>query len=326
MRAAQTDRTKVTTGMTIRPTRTRMINALGLLIGAASLAVMTSRLAPDWPEAAVALRSVSPGAAFALFLSIAVAEVSFALIWVTNTRRLGGQLSYSKGVAAYFYSGLSRFLPGAIVPYVARTALASASGTSAVKAGVATGLETILSSMAALTLALVGLSGRLVEYDRLNQVSLIVTVALIATASMIAYRLLPRFLRRIGRGDESSHIPPTVVATSFVSYGAGWLLMGWGVAALLGDLTASAVGPVDSAGALALAWFAGFVAVPVPGGLGVREAVIAGVLAGEVGLQTGILLAFIHRVAWWLVISIGGALAGAANYMSATRTRRNDLQ
>ena len=315
--------------MTIRPTRARTINALGLALGVVSLAVMSIRLAPDWPEAMTALRGVGPATVVALFLSLVFAEVWFALIWVSNTRRLGGRLPYTKGLAAYFYSGLSRFLPGAIVPYVARTALASASGTSAVKAGVATGLETILSSMAALALALVGLSGRLVEYDRLNQFSLIVTVTLIAAASTVAYRLLPRFLRMIGRSEEFSHIPIGVVATSLASYGAGWLVMGWGVARLLGDLTTTSIGPVDAAGALALAWFAGFVAVPVPGGLGVREAVIAGVLAGEVGLQTGILLAFIHRVAWWLVISLGGAIAGAARHMSdtnATEKRRKDPQ
>jgi hypothetical protein len=66
---------------------------------------------------------------------------------------------------------------------------------------------------------------------------------------------------------------------------------------------------LDASGALALAWFAGFIAVPVPGGLGVREAVIAGVLTGVVGVEVGILVAFVHRIAWSLVISIAGVIA-----------------
>lgn len=289
--------------------RDRIVSMFGLFVGVSSLVFMIYRLAPDWEEATEALRGLRVSTVGALVLSIAAAELLFALTWTTNTRTLGARLSYLSGVVAYFYSGLSRFLPGAIVPYVARTVLVRGKGTTGVQASIATGLETTLSSIAALSLAFIGLSGRLVEFHRLSQFSVLIAVGVIAAGGVIAYRLLPRFLRVIGRGDESAEVPWSAVAGSLFTYAGGWLTMGWGVATLLGDLGGQPVDPLDAGGALALAWFAGFVALPIPGGLGVREAVIAGVLAGVVGLEIGILVAFIHRVAWSVVISIGGVIA-----------------
>jgi uncharacterized membrane protein YbhN (UPF0104 family) len=62
-------------------------------------------------------------------------------------------------------------------------------------------------------------------------------------------------------------------------------------------------------GVFAVAWVAGFVAVFAPGGIGVREAVIAALLAGRLGEVHAIALAATSRLVLAAVDLAGGAAA-----------------
>ena len=304
--------------MRFRLQRERLTSAVGIIVAVTALVVLLMQLAPGWNDATEAVRSAGMATLAVVAVSILTAETAFALIWTRNTRAFGSPLRYGEGGIAYFYSGLSRFLPGAVLPYVARVGLVSRGNVSAVHASVAMGMETVLSAIAALSLAFIGLGGRLVETDAIRRNSILLLVLGVTLVGVVSYRLLPWFLRSIGRSEPSVHIPLRSVLLSIGQYSAAWLTMGIGVSSLVHSLSLSAIGPIDAAGALALAWFAGFVAVPVPGGLGVREAVLAGVLADVAGFEIGILVALIHRVAWSLVIALVGTLAVVVRHSGAT--------
>lgn len=304
--------------------RDRTVDAIGVVLGLAALGFLAARLAPNWEDAVSVAGRLSAGPIAALMLSVVVAEVGFALIWVFNTRSLGSQLSYRSGVIAYFYSGLSRFLPGAVVPYVARASLVSGSGVSSVHVSVAMAMETALSTIAALTIAFVGFGGQLVETETINQGALLVVVCVVGLMGLITYRLLPRLLRLIGKDTRTVRVPGKVFLLSMVTYALGWLILGLGLSVLVSGLANNPINPIEAAGALGVAWFAGFVAVPVPGGLGVREAVIASALAGVVGVEVGILAAFFHRVAWSIAIAAGGVLALLVRTYSTSHSRKSE--
>ena len=72
-------------------------------------------------------------------------------------------------------------------------------------------------------------------------------------------------------------------------------------------------------GVFALAWLAGLVAFFAPGGIGVREAVIAALLAGPLGQADAIVLAATSRI----VLSTIDLVAGAASFGLPARWRRD---
>lgn len=69
-------------------------------------------------------------------------------------------------------------------------------------------------------------------------------------------------------------------------------------------------GVLAMAGAFALAWTVGFIAVPVPAGAGIREAVLLLALTGATPGQA-IAVALLHRLAMLVAEVIGFSLAGA---------------
>src|SRR5665647_371356 len=105
---------------------------------------------------------------------------------------------------------------------------------------------------------------------------------------------------------------------------AGWLLAGlqiWllGIAA---GMEASATSYLICAGGYALAWSLGFLFVPVPAGVGVREVVLVAVLSGVLD-HGGVLVVVLISRAILTVVDIG--LAGTAAALSRSRAGRQAL-
>jgi uncharacterized membrane protein YbhN (UPF0104 family) len=74
------------------------------------------------------------------------------------------------------------------------------------------------------------------------------------------------------------------------------------------------------AGAFAVAWLAGLVAIYAPGGLGVREAVLVALLSGRIGAADALVVAAASRL---ILILVDVLLAGAAT--AAMRRGRPQL-
>ena len=115
-------------------------------------------------------------------------------------------------------------------------------------------------------------------------------------------------------------IGPSAVAGAVVLYAAAWLLIGsatWAVAEAIDD-SVTWNGMVAAA---IISWVAGFLAVPVPGGIGVREATF--VLAVP-GLASGdaLAVATVARVLFVLIDALGALVAAR---MIARSNRRSTL-
>ncbi|MGH2996366.1 MAG: hypothetical protein ACRDM9_08625, partial [Gaiellaceae bacterium] len=77
---------------------------------------------------------------------------------------------------------------------------------------------------------------------------------------------------------------------------AGWLATGLGAWVLVSQLAPDAqISPVRLVGAYAVAWLAGFLVPFAPGGLGIREAVLAGFLVDPLGGAAAVTLALAVR-------------------------------
>jgi uncharacterized membrane protein YbhN (UPF0104 family) len=123
--------------------------------------------------------------------------------------------------------------------------------------------------------------------------------------------------RVVGRLPDPSNLPPqgaivrcwAFALVSMSAYGVTF-------AVLIGDL--ADVRPVWAAAAFCAAWAAGYVVLPLPSGLGIREAAIIAVLPG---LPTGSLLAasVAHRLTGFLAEVL---LAGGTQLRGGLRRRR----
>jgi glycosyltransferase 2 family protein len=180
---------------------------------------------------------------------------------------------------SYYASQLGKYIPGGIWQMVALVESGARSGAGFVRSSIRFPVY-VLTTIAAggsigagLALAGAHASARV----RIASLAGLLTLALI-DRRLIAFVLktLARVTRRQLPGDP---VPSQgAIITSYV-YGLGAVLATAGAyAALLASLP-TRVSSFEAVTAFALAWTAGFVAIPIPSGVGIREAVLVGVTA-----------------------------------------------
>jgi uncharacterized membrane protein YbhN (UPF0104 family) len=107
-------------------------------------------------------------------------------------------------------------------------------------------------------------------------------------------------------------IPPWSASMGLVlRYIPAWLLIGtstWCIARAFDPH----VGWMAIAPAAMLSWVVGFVLVPVPGGVGVREAAFVALVGGSVPAGVRATVAIVARLAFMLVDAVGALIGSAA--------------
>jgi hypothetical protein len=277
---------------------TRAARVLGTLLAVGLVALLLVRLAQLWNEHPVPLGDADwPLLVLALAVSGA-AMTAYGAVWPTTFRALGAEPP--AGLLAAFYAGqLAKYLPGGAWQYVGRASLAARLGVPFRLGAGSLLLEAACSLAAAAVVA---------------SFVLATTPVLGAAAAAIA-------LLGVGAAELGGrlHVVRRVVAdlgalrSATARYLLVWIVFGaafWLTAAALYSVSISQL-PLYT-GVFAAAWAAGFVVVFAPGGLGVREAVIVGLLRGRLGESEAIVLAAASRIAFTLVDLAGGTAALSA--------------
>ena len=185
------------------------------------------------------------------------------------------------GLRGTFYlSQLTKYLPaGGLVQAASQMSMASAAGVPLGRVAVAFPVSAVCTIAAGATFG-VGLvfDSSLPGWVRaLGAVGLAAPVLLhrrlMAAALGVARRLVPRI-------PESDRLP----SQRDILAAYGWAVLGIGAfavayAVLLGSITDGAR-PVTVVSAFAVSWVIGFLAVPIPAGIGVREVVLVALLPG----------------------------------------------
>jgi uncharacterized membrane protein YbhN (UPF0104 family) len=282
--------------------------ALGTLVGIGLLTLLVLRLGELWDEHPLSLEEASVSLLLAGFLASVLAVTAFGAVWPTVLRALG--VDPPRGLLTAFYAGqLGKYLPGAAWQYAGRAALAVRLGVPLRTAGVSLALEAGCSLGAALLVAPLVLA--VDAWELVAVVAAVTAFALLAAAASglpATLALLRRTVARLAGDESGSHLHrlPGVVGR----YALVWLAFGlafWLTARALYDVPLADL-PLYT-GTFALAWAAGFAAVFVPAGLGVREAVIVAVLREQLGESEAIVVAAASRIAYTLVDLAGGATA-----------------
>lgn len=276
---------------------TRIGTAVGAVLVAVCIAFVARRLAREWSAARDALGDASWSWLVVAVIAAGAAMTAIALGWQRVLDALGARVATADAIVWYFVGEIGKYLPGTFWPVVGRAELARRGGVAR-----AVSYQSVVLSLLLLYLACALVGGALVGVGA----AIVIVVAIAVLHPAVSGWLLD-LARRTTRRDIDVVLPaPGTSARLTAVYLPVWLLVGtatWAVARAL-DPSASWADIVPAATA---SWLVGFLAVPVPGGVGVREAAF---VAFASGLAPGVApaTAVIARLVFVAVDAAGAAL------------------
>lgn len=268
----------------------------------ACIVFVSRRLAREWDAAEAAIRSASSGWLLLGVVLAAAGMTGIAVGWWRVLAALGEARHVGRVIAWYFTGEIGKYLPGTVWPIIGRGELARRGGMDRRTAYGSVALSLGLVYLACACVAFVVLPFAL---DDAGWAALVVLAPLGLLA--VHPRLTQPVASRVGVTMPGWGTAVRLVAT----YVPAWLLIGTATWAVARALDPGAVW-AEVVFAAVVSWLAGFLAVPVPGGIGVREAVfvaLAGDLAPGVAESTAVAarLVFVAVDAVSAVLSAGSA-------------------
>ncbi|HDL49106.1 MAG TPA: hypothetical protein ENH33_03990 [Actinobacteria bacterium] len=278
-----------------------------MILGLVAIGFLAVILARTWDDVVwqVQLSGWRLGVAGVLLLA---ANGALARSWASL---FGGEAARPQLVRGYFQALPAKYIPGGWAQPIGQVGLAG-------EAGVGLGHATVAYPVQVLCLVVAGaaMGSGLFLARGVPPVLRWFAGAGLASVVLLWRRWMEFTLGAIGkvfkRGSWGDLLPPQ----SSIWRSFGWTALGLGFMALsfAGLLTGVSAGgfPAPLAmSAFAFAWLAGFLAVPFPAGVGVREGVLIAALAGAAPAPVVISIALIHRALQMvseLVLALGSGL------------------
>lgn len=295
-----------------RSTRSRRAATLstiaGVGIGLVTVGFVVQTLASEWTRSRDAIVEADPGWLLLAFVLAGLGMSSIAWAWDDVLGILGGKVGRGRALAWYYIGELGKYLPGGVWPLVGRGEMARRGGVPRSRAYASVALSLVTLYLAAMLVA-IGLLPFALTGDRPGSITVVLALLPLGLAALHPRVLAPAvaLVERLARRRLAVTIPSWKATVGVVlRYVPTWLLVGgstWAVA--------RAVTPDPSlprvAFAAVLSWIVGFLAVPVPAGAGVREAVF--VAACGLASGPGAVVAVTTRVLFVAVDALGAAIS-----------------
>lgn len=292
------------------PRLRRLVTLFGVGLAVLALGFLAATVANSWDEVSDELADADVGWVVVSVAIAALAMTAIAIGWWRTIVAMGGSIGFGTTIARYYVGEIGKYLPGSLWPVIGRGELAARAEVPRPVAygSVAVSLVSLYLAAGLVVAALLPFLGSADEQAPLwPLLSIPLGVALLAGGLLDRLRRVAE--RMIGRDIDLTFPSPGASARLVASFLPSWLLVGASTWAMTKALVPDAdLGPVVAAATLS--WLAGFVAVPVPGGVGVREAVfVAAVPDLSAGVATTVALA--TRLVFVLVDAGGWALGTA---------------
>jgi glycosyltransferase 2 family protein len=275
---------------------------LGTLLGGVLVVLCVvfvgRRLVDEWSAARDALESASWGWLALAVVAAAAGMTLIAVGWQRVLEALGAHAPIAGTVVWYYVGEIGKYLPGTVWPILGRGELARRGGVPR-----AVAYQSVALSLLLLYLAAAVLGGWLVAGPAL---AVLVAAAVVALHPGVVRQALAFLRRRTGRTLDLVVPSLGTSALLVLAYLPAWLAIGtatWAVARALDPAAPFVEVVLVTAGA----WLVGFLAVPVPGGVGVREAAF---VAAATGLAPGVgaATAVVARLVFVAVDAAGAAV------------------
>ena len=217
-------------------------------------------------------------------LLYAAALLATSAVWPLLVHSTQRTTSFARLLLIGLASQSGKYLPGNVVHYFGRAALARTYAIGWKRSAEFTVLELSTAVTAGLLVAFLSiLSG--VEHWRIlsDYIPEVAAVVLGAAGAISVFGL---------RAHSAAH-----VMSAFGSSVAAFVLAGYSFYLVTAAMPGFADGDrLTTIGMFALAWIAGFVVPGVPAGLGIREVILLGLLAPSVGSANAVLAVGVHRL------------------------------
>jgi uncharacterized membrane protein YbhN (UPF0104 family) len=295
-----------------------VVRILGRLLVLALIVLLALRLWQQWRREPVDFGRLD-GALFAAAVIASVVAVSaYGFVWLYLLRRLGTRAPLS-WITIFFKSQLGKYLPGSVWQYAGRVGLAHNRGVP-----IQRGVVSVVAEIGYSAIAAAAAASLMLGWVAATGVFLGLA-ALLAVGFALRGRLAGLLVRAPAEPASGGLDRESVLAALRAAPAAvGLYLLVWGIYGVAFWTTGRALFAIPASdipryiGVFALAWLAGVVAFFAPGGIGVREAVIAALLTSGLGPADAIVLAATSRV----VLSAIDIVAAAASFGVPALRRR----
>lgn len=296
--------------------RQRLASLAGVAIGLLGVGFLALRLSRDWDEVTTAFADTDPRWALAAFACGTGAMSVIGVNWIALLRARGMVVALPNGFSWFFVGQLGKYVPGGIWPVVGQAELAVRGGVARRDAYTATATSMVATLTGAAAFASV--TGVTTSSD-LRWIAAAIGAGLVAVVVVLATDPGRRRLETMIAAVVRHPIPlPTgrFLAVQTLRHVPVWILFGtMNVAVVIAlDGSPSARAVLEVLFASTLSWMAGFVIIGLPGGIGVREAVLVSALTGPLGAGIALSVAITSR----LVSVVVDVAAAAASPLVAT--------
>lgn len=260
------------------------------LLAAVVIGFAARAIARQWQDVAPALQNLRVDWSRVLASGIIVIATYLLLVeaWRSTLRAWGDRLPYRTAARIWFVSNLGKYLPGKVWQIAAMGAMAQQSGVSAA-AAIGSALVVNVVSIIAGVAVIVATAGKRVALavgsqtntvDERTSVLIAVAVVILGLAALaltpvIVPRLAKLAARISGKTISVPSVPPRAIWIAAASTAASWVLYGIAFALFANGITPRVAGNAASYIAVYTgSYLAGYLALFVPGGVGVREAAL----------------------------------------------------
>lgn len=299
--------------------------AAGAVIGLAGAALVARALYQERDEIAQAWSNAKPALLLVAFVFVGFAMTGIGLAWRSWLRALGGTLDVARALRGYFVGQLGKYLPGGVWAIMGRAEWARSEGIPARIAYSSVFLSIGSAFLAAVMLAAIVLPISDLTSSAGDRRYLLVLLLLPIGFGLLHPRALEAvlgLLRRTTGRELDIEVPSWATSSGIVVQQLpSWFLIGtasW----VIGNAFGSRGDLANILVAVAISWVIGFLALPVPGGLGVREAAF---VALATSLPTGIAAA-VAVAARLVTIAVDTVGAASASAFVARRDHESERQ
>lgn len=297
----------------------RRLLTLGVI--AASTWFIGKRLRSDYASLSGGDIDLEPSRLLASWLFVTASTALGAWEWSLLVNALGGDLDNLPGMRIHLVSGLTKYVPGGVWSYLGKVLLATEQG---VPAGVATASvvgEFFIVFFDGLLLLVLSFPHSAVSSWSLGwKVTAQIIAILLSGASIAAIPFLGPRLVKIGWPAFEENIKWGQVVLVVIAVLLTWGLLSLGFSILgTGDEVSASPNTSHRFFTLASAMLAGQIAFFAPIGLGVREAVLVGLLGGWYPTTFILVIALVFRIEMTLGEVVCAVTAVGADRLATRR-------